>query len=177
MPHDAHLRPQWMIRMGLFLYDNLAKRDHLAASASLDLRKHPAGTALESRYTRGFIYSDGWTDDARLVALNARDAADRGAVVLTRTRCEKIEPITTSSRPAWRATLKGTHERVITTRAVVNATGPWVTNFLSHATPAKTRTRCATREGQPHRRATPLPPPVRVHFPEHRPTPRLRDSL
>ena len=138
MPHDAHLRPQWMIRIGLFLYDNLAKRDHLAASASLNLKKHPAGTALESRYTRGFIYSDGWTDDARLVALNARDAADRGAVILTRTRCEMIEPISTPSGPAWRATLKGAHERVITARAVVNATGPWVTNFLSHATPART---------------------------------------
>ena len=59
MPHDAHLRPQWMIRAGLFLYDNLARRDHLAASAALDLKKHPAGTPLEPRYTRGFIYSDG----------------------------------------------------------------------------------------------------------------------
>jgi glycerol-3-phosphate dehydrogenase len=138
MPHDAHLRPQWMIRTGLFLYDNLAKRDHLAASASLNLRKHPAGTPLESQYTRGFIYSDGWTDDARLVVLNARDAADRGAVVLTRTRCEKIEPDTTPSGPVWRASLKGAHERVITARAVVNATGPWVTQFLSGATQAQT---------------------------------------
>ena len=133
MPHDAHLRPQWMIRAGLFLYDNLAKRDHLAASASLDLRKHPAGTPLEPRYTRGFIYSDGWTDDARLVVLNARDAADRGATVLTRTRCGRIE----LRERIWHAQLSGLHARRITARAVVNATGPWVTKFLGEATPAK----------------------------------------
>lgn len=133
MPHDAHLRPQWMIRAGLFLYDNLAKRDHLAASASLDLRKHPAGTPLEPRYTRGFIYSDGWTDDARLVVLNARDAAERGATILTRTRCEKIE----LRDRAWHAQLTGAHQRKVTCRAVVNATGPWVTRFLSEATSAK----------------------------------------
>jgi glycerol-3-phosphate dehydrogenase len=133
MPHDAHLRPQWMIRAGLFLYDNLAKRDHLAASASLDLRRHPAGTPLESRYTRGFIYSDGWTDDARLVVLNARDAADRGATVLTRTRCDKVE----LKDRIWHARLSGAHERQITARAVVNATGPWVMKFLADATPAR----------------------------------------
>jgi glycerol-3-phosphate dehydrogenase len=122
-----------MIRAGLFLYDNLAKRDHLAASASLDLKKHPAGTPLEPRYTRGFIYSDGWTDDARLVVLNARDAADRGATILTRTRCAKVE----LRDRTWHAQLTGAHERKITCRAVVNATGPWVTRFLSEATPAK----------------------------------------
>jgi glycerol-3-phosphate dehydrogenase len=133
MPHDAHLRPLWMIRAGLFLYDNLAKRDHLAASASLDLKKHPAGTPLEPRYTRGFIYSDGWTDDARLVVLNARDASERGATVLTRTRCTKIE----LRERTWHAQLTGAHERNVTARAVVNATGPWVTRFLGEATSAK----------------------------------------
>ena len=138
MPHDAHLRPLWMIRAGLFLYDNLAKRDHLAASASLNLRKHPAGTPLDSKYTRGFIYSDGWTDDARLVVLNARDAADRGATILTRTLCSKIEPTKGPKGAAWRATLDGAHAREITARAVVNATGPWVTRFLYQSTPAQT---------------------------------------
>jgi len=138
MPHDAHLRPLWMIRAGLFLYDNLAKRDHLAASASLKLRKHPAGTPLEPRYTRGFIYSDGWTDDARLVVLNARDAADRGATILTRTLCSKIELTDGPQGRAWLATLDGAHSRVVTARAVVNATGPWVTRFLYQSTPAET---------------------------------------
>ena len=133
MPHDAHLRPMWMIRAGLFLYDNLARRRRLAASASLDLRRHPAGTPLEARYTRGFIYSDGWTDDARLVVLNARDAVEHGATVLTRTRCERIEP----HQRVWSALLVGAKgERRVTARAVVNATGPWVGRFLRDATPA-----------------------------------------
>ena len=74
MPHDAHLRPMWMIRAGLFLYDHLAKRRRLAGSAVIDLRTHPAGPALQPRFVRGFVYSDGWVDDARLVVLNAQDA-------------------------------------------------------------------------------------------------------
>ena len=65
MPHDAHLRPTWLIRAGLLLYDNLAKRRRLAASAAVDLCMHPAGMPLQSQYRRGFIYSDGWADDAR----------------------------------------------------------------------------------------------------------------
>ena len=134
MPHDAHLRPRWMIRAGLFLYDNLAKRDHLAASAALDLRRHPAGTPLEPQYTQGFIYSDGWTDDARLVVLNARDAADKGATVLTRTRCERVE----LRDRTWIANLTGVGARTVSARAVVNATGPWVTKFLAGSTPART---------------------------------------
>src|SRR6202050_2443165 len=91
MPHDAHLRPMWMIRAGLFLYDHLAKRRRLAASAAIDLRAHIAGAALQERFHRGFVYSDGWVDDARLVVLNAQDAVLHGAQVRTRTRCERIE--------------------------------------------------------------------------------------
>jgi glycerol-3-phosphate dehydrogenase len=128
MPHDAHLRPMWLIRAGLFLYDHLAKRRRLAASAQLDLPAHPAGTPLQSKFRRGFIYSDGWADDARLVVLNARDAADRGAVILTRTRCEKIE----ACDGGWQATLSGAS--IIRARAVVNATGPWVSRFIQDAT-------------------------------------------
>lgn len=128
MPHDAHLRPLWLIRAGLILYDNLARRRRLAASASLDLRRHPAGTPLEPRFARGFIYSDGWTDDARLVVLNALDAVAHGATVLTRTKCERIE----MHAGCWSAQLRsGSEMRTVTARAVVNATGPWVTQFLS----------------------------------------------
>ena len=133
MPHDSHLRPLWMIRAGLFLYDHLARRRRLAASAPLDLRRHPAGTPLEPQYTRGFIYSDGWTDDARLVVLNALDAVERGATVLTRTRCVKIE----ARNGLWVARLLGAGgEREVQARAVVNATGPWVSRFLHECTPA-----------------------------------------
>jgi glycerol-3-phosphate dehydrogenase len=134
MPHDAHLRPMWVIRTGLFLYDHLAPRKRLAASAAVDLRKHIAGEALSSRFTRGFVYSDGWTDDARLVVLNALDAIGHGATVRTRTRVERLEP----RDGEWTATLSVRGEsEVVRARAVVNATGPWVTRFIENQSPVK----------------------------------------
>lgn len=130
MPHDAHLRPMWMIRAGLFFYDHLAKRRRLAASAKIDLRTHVAGTALQERFVRGFVYSDGWVDDARLVVLNAQDAVLHGARVLTGTRCERIELV----EGVWRATLcDSAGSCVVSARAVVNATGPWVSRFAHDA--------------------------------------------
>ena len=76
MPHDEAMRPAWMIRAGLFLYDHLARRDFLPASQAIDLRAHPAGAALQPRFTRGYTYSDGWADDAPASAGEvARDAA------------------------------------------------------------------------------------------------------
>jgi glycerol-3-phosphate dehydrogenase len=132
MPHAAHLRPAWLIRAGLFLYDNLARRRRLAASASIDLRTHVAGPSLLPKYRRGFVYSDGWTDDARLVVLNALDASQRGATVLTRTRCESIE----AQAEGWIATIvAGKERRSILARAAVNATGPWVSRFVHDASP------------------------------------------
>jgi glycerol-3-phosphate dehydrogenase len=133
MPHDEHLRPVWMIRLGLFLYDHLARRVRLPASTSVDLRSHPAGAALDLRFRRGFEYSDGWVDDARLVVLNAMDAREHGAVVLTRTRCEEIR----RESGLWRATLRGADgaARVLHARAVVNATGPWASRFLRNRSP------------------------------------------
>ena len=88
MPHASHLRPAWMIRAGLFLYDHLAPRERLAASGAIDLSRHIAGEPLKKGYRRGFVYSDAQVDDARLVVLNALDAESRGATILTRTRCE-----------------------------------------------------------------------------------------
>jgi glycerol-3-phosphate dehydrogenase len=136
MPHDAHLRPAWMIRAGLFLYDHLARRARLSASAAIDLRQHIAGEPLKSGYRRGFVYADGQVDDARLVVLNALDAQARGALILTRTRCTELS----ADGDSWRATLlaPGGEQRV-QARAVVNATGPWVDSFVSTATPVHTR--------------------------------------
>ena len=135
MPHDAHLRPMWMIRAGLFLYDHLARRRRLAASCAIDLRAHPAGSALQSRFSRGFTYSDGWVDDARLVVLNAQDAALHGATVVTGTRCERIDLVAN----LWHASLRDrTGLRAVAARAVVNATGPWVSSFVRGATPLRT---------------------------------------
>ncbi|MGH8181794.1 MAG: glycerol-3-phosphate dehydrogenase, partial [Steroidobacteraceae bacterium] len=132
LPHDAHLRPAWLIDAGLFIYDHLARRRHLAGSARIDLRRHVAGAALKPQYSQGFVYSDGWTNDARLVALNAVDARERGAEILTRTRCEKLE----AAQSHWTATLAtASGPRSVTARAAVNATGPWVSRFVREASP------------------------------------------
>ena len=90
LPYRDGLRPRWLLRLGLFLYDQIGGRKKLPATRSIDLRRHPAGAPLQPQYVHGFEYSDGWVDDARLVALNARDAADRGARVRTRTRAEML---------------------------------------------------------------------------------------
>jgi glycerol-3-phosphate dehydrogenase len=135
LPHDRHLRPAWMIRAGLFLYDHLAKRRLLPDSRTVDLHKHPAGVPLNQRYRKGFEYSDGWVDDARLVILTALDASEHGADVLTRTRCTSLR----RNRENWVATLTRADgaERRVMARVAVNATGPWVAEFLDDATPVR----------------------------------------
>lgn len=132
MPHDpdhASVRSAWLIRLGLFLYDHLARRAWLPDSRRVDLRKHAAGAPLQQRFRQGFIYSDGWVDDARLVVLNAIDAAERGATVLTRLRCIDAQ----RSAEHWCVTLRSTAgaTRQVTARALVNAAGPWAAQFLS----------------------------------------------
>ena len=129
MPHDPGMRPVWMIRLGLFLYDHLARREVLAGSTTVNLREHPAGVPLKDSFTQGFVYSDGWVDDARLVVLNAVDAAERGATVFMRTLCVDVWRVGAQ----WQATLKtpGGGRRSVTARALVNATGPWAAQFLS----------------------------------------------
>ena len=128
MPHDPSMRPVWMVRIGLFLYDHLAKREWLPGSRAVKLREHVTGAPLKPQYTRGFVYSDGWVDDARLVVLNAVDAAARGATILTRCRCETAERTATG----WRATLQPAGGKPINVqaRAMVNAAGPWTGEFL-----------------------------------------------
>src|SRR5258706_10756519 len=87
LPHQAGLRPAWMLRIGLFLYDHLGGRQRLPGTRVLDLAADSAGAPLKPGvFTTGFEYSDCWVDDARLVVLNARDAAERGAIIRTRTR-------------------------------------------------------------------------------------------
>lgn len=131
MPHERGQRPALLIRAGLLLYDLLAKRELLPASRGVDLRRHPAGAPLKAGFVRGFEYSDGWVDDARLVVLNAMDAAEKGATVLTRCRCESAE----RQAGHWLARLRDAGDRTITVRArcLVNATGPWATQFLQQA--------------------------------------------
>ena len=127
MPHDGGQRPAWLIRAGLFLYDRLARREILPGSQAVDLRAHPAGAALQPHYGRGFVYSDGWVDDARLVVLNAVDARERGATILTRTRC--LAPQRHAAY--WIATLVQDDARLqVRARCLVNAAGPWAARFL-----------------------------------------------
>jgi glycerol-3-phosphate dehydrogenase len=128
LPHDAGQRPAWLIRCGLFLYDHLARRDFLAGSHAIDL----CGHGLQPCFKRGFAYSDGWVDDARLVVLNALDARERGATILTRTRCTKV----TRHACHWHVTLvteAGTQHACA--RALVNAAGPWAGRFAATVDP------------------------------------------
>lgn len=127
LPHDPSMRPAWMIRAGLFLYDHLAGRRSLAPSRAVALDKDPAGRPLSPIYDTAFVYSDAWVDDARLVVLNAVDAAARGADVLTRSPCLNARPL--EDGRGWRVSFEpGGQER--TARVLVNATGPWVRIFL-----------------------------------------------
>lgn len=128
MPHDRGQRPAWMIRAGMFLYDHLARRELLPGSETLNLRMHAAGAPLKNAFTKGFAYSDGWVDDARLVVLNAIDAREHGATILTRTSCDSV----VREAQHWQATLRQRDGDIVAVqaRALVNATGPWAASFL-----------------------------------------------
>lgn len=131
LPHHKGLRPRWFVRLGLFLYDNLGGRKILPATRSIDLRHDAAGAPLKPGFTHAFEYSDCWVEDARLVVLNARDAAERGAEIHVRTRCVAAR----REGDLWHLRLEDPHGLVTeaTARALVNATGPWVSSFLGGA--------------------------------------------
>jgi glycerol-3-phosphate dehydrogenase len=142
LPHSAGQRPWPILRLGLFLYDHLGGRRILPPTRSVDLRRDPVGEPLKPNLMRGFEYSDCWVEDARLVVLNARDAADRGAAVLTRTR------VVSARREGglWQATLRDEDSGAVQelqARALVNAAGPWVGSVLGGVagvnTPARVR--------------------------------------
>jgi len=131
LPHHNGLRPAWLLRLGLFIYDHLGGRKILPATRTLDLSRDPAGVPLKSAFKRGFEYSDCWVQDAQLVALNARDARDRGAEIAVGTRCHA------ASRDGdhWRLTVEDvrTGERHdVRARGLVNASGPWVQDIINH---------------------------------------------
>ncbi|AKH63436.1 MULTISPECIES: glycerol-3-phosphate dehydrogenase [Photorhabdus] len=126
LPHQPHLRPAWMIRIGLFLYDNLGKRVSLPSSKGLKFGAH---SVLKPELVRGFEYSDCWVDDARLVVLNAQEVKKHGGEVRTRTKVTRAwreqdgwmveaEDLRTGKTHTWRA------------KGLVNATGPWVKEFF-----------------------------------------------
>jgi len=125
MPHVPELRPRWMIRAGLFLYDHLARRTSLPGSHAVRLDAPPYNSGLRPQFKHGFIYSDCRVDDARLVVSNAMDARRRGAEILTYTECLSAR----REGDGWRATLAGGRE--VRARAIVNAAGPWVKRVLN----------------------------------------------
>jgi len=129
LPHHKAMRPKWLLRLGLFLYDHLGGRKRLPGTRVLDLRADPAGAPLKAGMDTGFEYSDCWVQDARLTVLNARDAADRGAEIMVRTDCVGLA----RSDGLWTVRLhdrKTGAERTVTARLVVNAAGPWVDGLL-----------------------------------------------
>ncbi len=134
LPHDKGLRPKWLLRLGLFLYDHIGGRKLLPPTRTVDLRQPPHAAFLEDRLTRGFEYSDCWVEDARLVVLNCMDARDRGAEIRSQTQCTALDRKT----DGWTATLSsaaGTQQ--VEARAVVNAAGPWVDAVLGQSSPDK----------------------------------------
>ena len=132
LPHMNSVRPAWMVRIGLFLYDHLARQRHLPKSRGINFRRHPAGRPLRQEFKAGFAYSDCWVDDSRLVVLNAQSAAGDGADVMTRTRLIGARRVD----GGWHADLRDEGSgRAIECRArvLVNAAGPWVQPVLEAA--------------------------------------------
>ncbi len=128
LPHRPAMRPRWMIRAGLFLYDHLARRVSLPGAEGLDPRQDPRGAPLQPEITSAFAYSDCWVEDSRLVVLNARDAARRGAEI--RTGCEFLGA--TRGPGGWTCRLRGAEgETTLQAKALVNAAGPWVMQALA----------------------------------------------
>jgi glycerol-3-phosphate dehydrogenase len=122
MPWTKGRRPVAMIRAGLFLYDWMGGRRLLPGTRRLKLDREPEGRPLDARFKRAFEYSDGWVDDARLVALNARDAAEKGATIMTRTKVIAARRV----GDLWEIATQGPEgETTHTARVLVNAAGPW----------------------------------------------------
>ncbi|MDI9245762.1 glycerol-3-phosphate dehydrogenase [Marinobacter sp. CHS3-4] len=129
LPHRPHLRPAWMIRTGLFLYDHLAKREILPGSRSI---KFDEKDPLKADITKGFEYSDGWVDDARLVVLTAKKAQERGATILTRTKCIDAK----RGEHNWDVALQDMNDdsvHQVSAKVIVNASGPWVSRLFSES--------------------------------------------
>lgn len=132
MPHRPHLRPAWLIRLGLFIYDHLSKRNSLPSART---RQFGANSPLKPEITKGFDYYDCWVDDARLVITNAISARQCGASILTRTACTRAHY--SEQNELWQIELTGENGQIreVKSRALINAAGPWLNTFLKEAAP------------------------------------------
>lgn len=127
--HKGGVRPAWLIRLGLFLYDHIGGRKKLPATRTLNMRSDPAAAPLKPLFSKAFEYSDCWVDDARFVVLNARDAAGRGANIQTRTKLVGAK----RDAKGWTLTLEDMRDgsrKTAHARLLVNAAGPWVDQVL-----------------------------------------------
>ncbi len=132
LPHHRAMRPAWLLRLGLYLYDHIGKRKLLPVTKQVNLKTDPVGKPLKSLFKKGFEYSDCWVDDARLVVLNAKDAQDRGAKIETRTKVIAAH----RDNGSWNITTENLRNGKITqhkARLIVNAAGPWVDKVLDEA--------------------------------------------
>ena len=129
LPHSPEQRPAWLVRLGLFLYDHLGGRKELAGSRKLDLSRAPEGNPIKDAYKVAFEYSDCWVDDARLVVLNAMDAKERGAEILTRTAAISAR----RTNGVWEVEFRNSSGEISRAwaKALVNAAGPWVENVIN----------------------------------------------
>ncbi len=132
LPHHKDLRPAWLIRLGLFLYDHIGGRKELPATADIDMTKDEVGKPLKPLFTKGFEYSDCWVNDARFVVLAAMDARDRGADILVREKVISATYEDTSWKVVTQNQLTG-KQSVHHARMVINAAGPWVDHIISDA--------------------------------------------
>ncbi|GLQ25407.1 glycerol-3-phosphate dehydrogenase [Sulfitobacter pacificus] len=132
MPWMRGRRPAWLVRLGLFMYDNLGGRKILKGTTSINLAGIPEGAPLQDRFEKAYEYSDCWIEDSRLVVLNARDAQARGARINVRTKVVSAEQVD----GLWQITLEGKdtgEQRIVTARMLVNAGGPWVEDVIRNA--------------------------------------------
>ncbi|WP_373502886.1 glycerol-3-phosphate dehydrogenase [Aestuariivirga sp.] len=129
LPHSPEQRPAWLVRLGLFLYDHLGGRKKLPGCRNIDLTRDPEGKPIRPEFRRAFEYSDCWVDDARLVSLNALDAKERGAIVMTRTAATSARRVNGGWDVEFTAA-DGTQSKV-RARAIANAAGPWVENVIN----------------------------------------------
>lgn len=130
LPHHKGLRPAWLLRVGLFLYDYIGGRKLLPATKAVNLTSGELGNSLKSDFKKGFEYSDCWVDDARLVVLNAMDAKKHGAEIRTKTKVVKTQQV----GDIWHVDVEDLQtgkKETVQTRIVINATGPWVDRFLN----------------------------------------------
>ena len=136
LPHHRGLRPSWLIRLGLFLYDHISGREQLPGTSTINLEDDEAGKNLKGNYTKGFEYSDCWVMDSRLVVLNAMDAAARGASINTQTKCLGAQ----RHDGLWHVLVQKIDgkEYTIKAKTLINATGPWLDTMLTHISHKRT---------------------------------------